>query len=172
MSKHRLRVLLSELKAGKKEYFDEFYSLTKGAVWHAVRKIVCRRFDAEDVVQEAYLSFLTNIAAVQEDPLQYLVQTAKNKALDHVKRERRTDKSVEIESVREQSFDEFPSHGSLLGVCKRVLNEEEFYILEQAVVFGYTRVEIARATGKPVSTVNRKYNEVLKKLKKIGREAY
>lgn len=172
MSKHRLKTLLSELKAGKKEYFDEFYSLTKGAVWHAVRKIVVGRFDAEDVVQEAYVSFLTNIAAVKDDPLPYLVQTAKNKALDHLRRERKTDKSVAIEDVRVQAFDEYPSHGSLLDVCKKALDEEEFFILEQAVVFGYTRVEIARTMNKPVSTVNRKYNEVLRKLKKIGREAY
>lgn len=57
MKKLKLKLLLLKLKAGKKEYFDEFYRLTKGAVWYVITKYVPRRFFAEDVMQEAYISF-------------------------------------------------------------------------------------------------------------------
>ena len=56
MSRLKLKWLLSKLKAGKKEYFEEFYTLTKGAVWYVVRKYVMERFFAEDIVQDSYIS--------------------------------------------------------------------------------------------------------------------
>ena len=67
----------------------------------------------------------------------------------------------------ENSFDT-----PLLDLCRKRLTEEDFYILENTVLFGYTRVDVAKALGKPVSTVNRRYNEILKKIKKFATEIY
>ena len=49
---------------------------------------------------------------------------------------------------------------------------EEFFILENTVIYGYTRVEVAAMLKKPVSTVNRQYNALLKKAKEMAKEAY
>ena len=69
MKNLRLKILLSKLKAGKKEYFDEFYNLTISAVWYVVKKIIPERFFAEDIVQESYIAFLNNLQNVNGDPL-------------------------------------------------------------------------------------------------------
>lgn len=172
MTKLRLKRLLSKLKEGKKEYFNEFYALTKGAVWYVIAKYVTVRFYAEDVMQDAYVAFLNNLDKVDGDPLPYLCRIASNKALDAVKKESRTDKSAQPEDYNSGVCDTYGFDAPLLNLCKEKLNDEEYFILENTVVFGYKRVEVATMLGKPVSTVNRKYNDILVKVKKLAKEVY
>lgn len=172
MSKLKLRWLLSKLKAGKKEYFEEFYTLTKGAVWYVIGKYVKERFFAEDILQDAYVSFLNNLASVKGDPLPYLCSIAKNKALDSIKKEAKIDKSLVPEDLNSAAFDDYKIEYPLLETCRKNLSEEEFFILENTVIYGYTRVEVAKMLKKPVSTVNRQYNALLKRVKNMAEEAY
>lgn len=171
MNNLRVKILLHKLKAGKTEYFDEFYRLTKGAVWYVVHKYVYDRFDAEDVMQDAYVSFLTNLGAVSGNPVPYLCTVAKNKALDKIKKDSKIDKSSPFEELRLGAEDNY-SDGTLIEECRKKLDEEEFFIIEQTVIIGYNRVEVAKMLNKPVSTVNRKYNQILKKIKIIAKGVY
>lgn len=172
MSRIKLRRLLSKLKAGKKEYFEEFYELTKGAVWYVVGKYVKERFFAEDILQDAYVSFLNNLASVKEDPLPYLCSIAKNKALDSIKKEAKIDKSLTPEDLNSAASDIYEIEYPLLEICRKKLSKEEFFIIENTVIYGYTRVEVAKMLEKPVSTVNRQYNALLKRVKTLAEEAY
>lgn len=168
MNYARLKTLLEKLKNGQREYFEEFYNLTKSAVYYTARVYFADDFSVEDVMQDAYYSFLTNIHKVSGNPLPYLLQTVKNKALDVIKKDKRLDKTIEIESfnISEEEKEKFP----FLSVLKEKLDDEEFFILERTVIMGYKRVEVAKMMNKPVSTVNRKYNSVINKIKKIYRE--
>lgn len=168
----RLKILLEKLKSGKKEYFDEFYGLTKASVYYLVKKYFSNEADAEDVMQDAYIAFLYSLDRVHGNPLPYLLQTAKNKALDYIRKDSKTDKSVNADDLSPSKTDVYESEFVLLNECRRRLTEEEFFILENTVIFGYTRVDVAKMLGKPVSTVNRKYNQILKKTKNYLREAY
>ena len=168
----RLRLLLEKLKSGKREYFDEFYGLTKMSVYYLVKKYLFDDFAVEDVMQEAYISFLYSLDKVIGNPLPYLIQIAKNKALDHLRKDSKTDKSVQAEDLNIGKADEYESEFPLLHECRKRLDEEEFFILENTVIFGYTRVDVAKMLDKPVSTVNRKYNAILSKIKKFHKEAY
>ena len=172
MKKLRLKILLSKLKAGKKEYFDEFYELTISAVWYVVKKIVPERFFAEDIVQETYVAFLNNLQSVNDDPLPYLCSIAKNRALDSIKKENRIDKSSPFEDLTLSTVDKYEVDFPLLEECKRKLDDEEYFILEHTVIFGYTRVAVAKMLNKPVPTVNRKYNRILKKVAILAKEVY
>ncbi len=171
MNKLKLKHLLSGLKAGKKEYFEEFYRLTKGAVWYSVLRYVKSRHHAEDVLQDTYIAFLDHLDSVRGDPLPYLCTIAKNKALDSIKKDAKLDKAPLPEDMPAET-DENSFDTPLLDLCRKRLTEEDFYILENTVLFGYTRVDVAKALGKPVSTVNRRYNEILKKIKKFATEIY
>lgn len=79
------------------------------------------------------------------------------------------DYSVEIETLNiaeEEPEKDFP----FLEYLKKKFTEEEYYILEKTVILGYRRVEVAKMLGKPISTVNRKYHDVIKKAKKLYKE--
>ena len=123
-------------------------------------------------MQEAYISFLYSLDKVIGNPLPYLLQIAKNKALDYLRKDSKTDKSVQAEDLNIGKADEYESEFPLLQECRKRLDEEEFFILENTVIFGYTRVDVAKMLDKPVSTVNRKYNAILSKIKKFHKEAY
>lgn len=172
MKNLRLKILLSKLKAGKKEYFDEFYNLTISAVWYVVKKIIPERFFAEDIVQESYIAFLNNLQNVNGDPLPYLCGIAKNRALDAIKKDSKIDKSSPFEDLTLAITDKYEVDFPLLEACKSKLDDEEYFILENTVIFGYTRVAVAKMLNKPVPTVNRKYNQILKKVSILAKEVY
>ena len=167
MGELRLKTLIEKLKKGRREYFDEFYELTKKSVYFTVRSLSTDKFFIEDVMQDAYVSFLTNLNKVDGNPLPYLIEIAKNKALDAIKKNNKVDTSIEIETLNLAAAEtDFPFLNSL----KKQLTEEEYFILEKTVFMGFRRVEVAKMLNKPVSTVNRKYHVVLNKIKKMYKE--
>ena len=102
----------------------------------------------------------------------YLCSIAKNKALDSIKKESGINKSVTPEDLQFAVSDNYATEAPLLETCRKNFSEEEFFILENTVIYGYTRVEVAAMLKKPVSTVNRQYNALLKKAKEMAKEAY
>lgn len=52
------------------------------------------------------------------------------------------------------------------------LSDDEFRILELTTIYGYRRVEVAKMLGEPISTINWKYNKVIKKVKTFYGEVY
>lgn len=168
----KINFILNKLKEGKKDYFDEFYNLTKAAVFYTVKKYLKVDYAAEDIMQETYISFLENLRGVKGDPVPYLITIAKNKSLDYLKKESKIDRTDDIGDLSLSVEDTKKSEFVLLDLCRRKLNDEDFKILELSVVYGYKRVEVAKMLDKPVSTVNRRYNDILKKLKTFYKEAY
>ncbi len=160
MGELRLKTLIEKLKKGRREYFDEFYELTKKSVYFTVRSLSTDKYFIEDVMQDAY---------VDGNPLPYLIEIAKNKALDAIKKNKKVDTSIEIETLNlaaAETETDFP----FLNRLKKQLTEEEYFILEKTVFMGFRRVEVAKMLNKPVPTVNRKYHVVLNKIKKMYKE--
>lgn len=169
MGELRLKTLIEKLKKGRREYFGEFYELTKKSVYFTVRSLSTDKYFIEDVMQDAYVSFLTNLNKVEGNPLPYLIEIAKNKALDAIKKNSKVDSSIEIETLNLAAAvteTDFP----FLNRLKKQLTEEEYFILEKTVFMGFRRVEVAKMLNKPVPTVNRKYHVIINKIKKMYKE--
>lgn len=175
MEKARLNRLIKKLKQGKKEYFDEFYDLTKGAVYYKIKSYSgIDKQTAEDVMQETYISFVKNLHVVGEDknPLAYLLTVAGNKTVDELRKRKKIDKDAEVEALPLKTEESYSHDTPLLESCRKKLKPEDYKIIELTVIFGYKRVEVAKIIGKPVSTVNRRYNDLLKIIKTFFKEAY
>lgn len=173
MGNLRLNYLIKKLKQGKSQYFDEFYALTKGAVYYAVKTHVTGS-DVEDVMQETYVKFLSVISGVDEkkNPLAFLYEIAKNKALDVTRKRSRTDTDVIVEEMQ-IGVNEVYSHDSpLMELCKKRLTENEYFLLEKVFILGYKQKEVAAMLGEPISTVNHRYKTLVKKVKLLYKEAY
>lgn len=175
MQTDKIKYLVRELKKGKKEKFAEFYALTKSAVWYVIRSRMTDEHKAQDVMQESYVAYLNALDKVDEskNPLSYLITLAKNKTLDEYKKHRRED-CVEApeDYAGAETFYSPLADAPLLALCREKLKKEEYEILELTVIIGYKRVEVAKIMGKPVSTLNRMYHEILKKVKRLYKEAY
>lgn len=175
MQKHKITSLVRELKKGDKSKFNEFYELTKNAVWYAIRTKLPDENKAQDVMQDSYIAFINALDKVDENnnPLAYLLTLAKNKALDEYKKHAKEQSEEDLETYAGAVDFSSPFCDSpLLLLCKDKLGDEEYKILELTVIYGYNRVETAKILNKPVSTLNRLYHSVLKKAKQLYKEAY
>ena len=88
MLKEKVARAIRQLKKGKTEYFDEIYDLTRASVYYVIRGVLKDSYLVEDAMQETYVAFLNSVAKIddEQNPLSYLLQIAKNKALDEARR--------------------------------------------------------------------------------------
>lgn len=166
MLKEKVARAIKQLKKGKTEYFDEIYDLTRASVYYVIRGILKDSYLVEDAMQETYVAFLNSIAKIddEQNPLSYLLQIAKNKALDEARRKTRA-AGANIDDVEIATSDVTVSDLPLLEHARQNLSDDEFRILELTTIYGYRRVEVAKMLGEPISTINWKYNKIIKKVK-------
>lgn len=175
MNYERFKRLIGKLKRGKQEYFDEFYELTKGAVYYKIKSYgSVDSAAAEDIMQETYVSFLKHIDSADENgnPLAYLLTIAGNKTIDELRKNGRFDKEIDPEELNIKTTEVYSHDMPLVETCRKKLSPEDFGLLELTVIYGYKRTEVAKMLDKPISTVNRRYNDLLKKIKIFYGEAY
>lgn len=169
--KKDLNSLIKKIKKGYGEYFDDLYDATKNGVFYMIKSIVKDYSLAEDIMQDTYISFMSKLENIDENGniYSYLLTTARNKALNEVKKDSRL---VGVDYLENMEMEEVDTFTPLLDFAKNHLDENEWKILKLTVVDGYRRVEVAKLIGKPVATVNWQYNKILKKVEKMYKEVY
>lgn len=160
-----------KLKKGRTEYFDEFYDATKKGVYFTVRSIVKDYSLAQDVMQDVYCAFLDKIDGIDADKnvYAYLITAARNRALNALKKD---SKLVPLEYCENAESFEPESFSPLLDFARANLPPDDWRILKLTVVDGYNRAETAKLLNRPVSTVSRRYNAILKKVEKMYKAVY
>ncbi len=123
--------------------FLEFYARTSGRVNGYLRRLTGDAALAEDLLQEAYLRFLTRSRVLDDDEHQknYLYRIATNLARDHFRREQRRplamDPGVAIPA---------DDCGEVWSMLSR-LSARDRELLLLAYVEGMTHKEISQVTG-------------------------
>ena len=170
--KNQIKALIINLKAGKKEYFNEFYNLTKSSVYYMIIKYVHTNENAQDVMQDTYISFINSLNNLDDNQngYNYLLTIAKNKAINYITRQRPTEDIIGLEIADKNPFDNLDA--PLLNLCQQRLSLEEWQMLERCILLGYTQVEVAKEQGKSISTFNWRFKKLLSKISKLYKEAY
>ena len=120
---------------------------------------------SEDLLQETYVKFLTNIKNIDDkvNVLGYLMVMSKNITLDYFKKNNR------IETLNEEdiSFEDNKIYKKMLvSKIKEILNDIEFKMLILHILGELTFNEIKDIVKKPLGTVLWIYNKSLKKVRK------
>ncbi|OPZ36846.1 MAG: ECF RNA polymerase sigma factor SigK [Tenericutes bacterium ADurb.BinA155] len=168
----RLITLTRQMQDGDMSGFDEFYERTKKFIYFSIVKIVDDFTTGEDLLQETYVYFLEHLSHLKTDqsPIGFLLITGKHLAIDYLRKRRR---EVDLEEIPSSfySLDEKPIE--LLQEVPRLLSKEEAAIVLLHVQDDLTFREIASYLGKPLGTIQWKYNGAMKKLRKeITPDAY
>lgn len=160
-----LKELVVETREGNTSSFDEFYNLTKNFIYYSIVKIVNDFNIGEDILQDTYVYFLKNINHINlnDSPVGYLLITAKHLSLDYIKKR---NKEVELDEVTSSYFAIDETYSDLVEKIKKILNEEEVNIFLLHILEDLTFKEISSYLSKPLGTVEWKYNEALKKVRK------
>lgn len=131
MLKEKVARAIRQLKKGKTEYFDEIYDLTRASVYYVIRGVLKDSHLVEDAMQETYVAFLNSVAKIddEQNPLSYLLQIAKNKALDEARRMTRA-AGANIDDVEIATSDVTVSDLPLLEHARQNLSDDDIKKIE------------------------------------------
>ncbi|TVP85882.1 MAG: RNA polymerase sigma factor [Acholeplasmataceae bacterium] len=168
---HQIKEIVKQLKVQDQRQFDIFYDATKKAVFYAVAGIIRDENLIEDIMQETYMKFLSNIDKVDENGnvVAYLSMIARNLALDMYNRRKREvygdDLMDQMPDLRPEPEPDDQEVFKILDL----LDDDAKEIVILHVINELKFREIAVIVDKPLGTVLWKYNKAIKTLKgKVG----
>jgi len=134
------------------------------------------RSEAEDVLQEVYLTVWNKAAAFDEaraSPITWLVAIARNRAIDRARSRARSRRSEPIEAaadVADPGASAFESLASAqeherLKLCLDEIEEHQALAIRAAFMGGFTYEELAERSGVPLGTMKSWIRRGLAKLR-------
>ena len=144
------------------------YEETRAGVFSYALSMMKNREDAEDVMQETYLSIHKSAHLYRSvgRPMEWIMTITRNLCISRLRQRSRTaDPDEKNEPADYSSILNREDRIVLAEGMKELTQEEQRIILLHAVA-GLRHREIAAVIGSPISTVTNKYRRALKKLKK------
>ena len=106
IEKDKIGRLLEQIKSGDNDAFDELYRLTSPKAYFVAMQILKNEHDAEDIVQETYITVLEKINEIDPSKsfMGWLYQVISNKSKNLLKKRN----NLIFEEGEDVSFDEIP----------------------------------------------------------------
>lgn len=161
---------LEKLKKKDQQAFEKVYHETKNAVFAIIISITKNQDDAEDLMQDTYIKMLESINSYnpKKSFKTWIMTIAKNLAIDHYRRQRKTYTVDMLEE--EQVFfkaDSYNPDSDIIALeLLDTLTDDERIIVLLRVVDELTFKEISEVVDRPLGTVLWSYNNSMKKLEK------
>ncbi len=167
MNSKQIDKLLVKISQGDNSAFEELYLQTKKGVFSFLYSYFRNYENTEDAMQTVYLQIKLNIAQYRHgtNGSAWILQIAKNRALNDLNRMKRVEYTDEIEV----SVPPKPA-GEITELMQKTLTEEEQRIVVLHVLWGYKHREIAEQLSCPTGTVTSKYKRSITKLKEALKE--
>jgi RNA polymerase sigma-70 factor (ECF subfamily) len=150
--------------------FEELYNESSGAVFGLAMSILGNQADADDVVQDTYISIYNNATKYKGKgkAMAWIFTIARNHALMKI-RERKKHSHVDLDDVynigEENTMEEDMYKENLISVLLDTLKEDERQIVVMHAMSNIKHKDIANIMDMPLSTVLSKYKRSLEKLR-------
>ncbi|MDD0973011.1 sigma-70 family RNA polymerase sigma factor [Pseudomonas fontis] len=174
----RLNLLRDALQAaagGDRQAFETVYRMTSAKMFGICLRLLGQRADAEDVLQEAYVSIWNKAASFDPtyaSPITWMAMITRNKVIDRLRRQRSEGPLDTVERLDElvapaafgASF-EFRGERRRLDSCMERLEDAQRQLIEVAFFEGRSYAELAEHRGIPLGTVKSWIRRSLARLK-------
>lgn len=167
------RELIALYKAGDEDAFREFYVRHRKPLFVYLLSLVRDRETAEELLQETFFAFLRHLDGLNgsADLRPYLVRTARNRAIDLLRRARRGEEALHARAEH-PLFKRRPADGvagaegaeEVEALLQRLPPEQKEAIVLR-VLLGMTYREIALLSGCPEASVASRYRYGMEKLR-------
>lgn len=166
--------LIQRCREGDREAYYKIYKLYSRSMYNVGFRIVNNTDEAEDVLQEAFISAFKNLDHYRGDATfgAWLKRIVVNKAINYLKKRRMErfpeDEKWDVkEEVAVDEFENFPF--SVEKVKSAIENLPDGYrtVLSLYLLEGYDHGEIAEILGITESTSKSQFNRSKKKLKEL-----
>lgn len=170
MNRKKMDECLVRTQNGDKAAYSLFYAETAKGVFAFLYGYYRNYARTEEGMQETYYRALKNVAQYRagSDARAWLLQIAKNIALNDLKRAKR-EEVLPAEKLAPLLTEETPD-GSVFDAMNRALDDTERQIVVLHVLWGYKHREIAEKLAMPLGTVTSKYKISVAKMKKYLKE--
>lgn len=165
MNDDQLRSALTLLRRGELDAFEQIYTELSAPLFTVILRVVQDRALSEDILQEVFLKLYQSPPGPEvKKPRAYLFQTARNLALDAL---RRRPPEAELDELPElpQPGMEDPAQRLDLERAFAALSLEERQLVSLHLSGGLKFRELARLTGVPLGTVLWRYRRAIEKLR-------
>lgn len=165
--------LVLRMAARDCEAFTEFYDRYSSRMFGLVLKMTSRRCEAEDVLQETFWQVWSRASQFdgrRGSPLVWLVQIARSRAIDHLRRRRSHQRTTEPHDVATsgQVLDNIEQEDLAIQAQDALSNlpQEQNEVIRLAFFGGLTHEEIARQRSIPLGTVKTRIRRGMQSLRK------
>jgi len=174
--RERLRDVVLAVAGGDRAAFESLYRLTSAKLFGVCLRILGRRSDAEDVLQETYTTIWHKAGLYDPErasPITWLVMIARNKAIDRARADAGEQHAAPIELADDLHDDapepasaaEAEDSGRRLDHCLEQLEPRQRTLIRTAFFDGSTYESLAARSGAPLGSVKSWIRRGLIKLK-------
>jgi len=169
-SESEIGVCIKEISLGNKDALTHLYEQTRVALFGFVLSILKNSYDAEDVLQETYITIHNKASQYKDNgkAMAWIFTIARNLSLMKI---RSNKKNIFLDEEWEKNIPDTPLVNNddkiMLKLFIEKLTAEERQIIIMHIVGGLKHREIAKILDLSLATTLSKYHRALKKLKKM-----
>lgn len=161
-NRQELVTLLADVAVGDKRALRGLYERTSAKLYGICLRLLGDPGEAQDVLQEVYLTVWRKAGLFEPSrasPITWLAVITRNKALDHKRRARRSDESIEValeipdDGPLPTEILEDAQDGARLMHCLDELDDRPRSMIRAAFLDGATYSELAQREGVPLPTM-------------------
>ncbi len=143
-------------------FFEQIYDTYHKLIYYVISKYVSNDEDIKELVNDVFLQFYNHMGTIVTSIKYYLVVSAKNRALDFLKKQ----KEIPMDSLliinKKESGSE--SYLKVKRILKQILEEKEIYIIEEHLFYDRKFKEIAKEKNESLNTIKGIYYRALRKV--------
>lgn len=159
-----------QIGQGDREVLKALYQATATSVYAYALAIVKNRHDAEDVLQECYVTICRSAVGYtrQEKPMAWIMTITRNLCLKLLRQQKRY---IPLEDHYFGTENTRADDRLLLEGCMKLLSDQDRQIVVLHAVAGCTHAQIGKQLGLKTGTVLSKYHRAIRKLRQdLGKE--
>lgn len=161
-----INLLIKEFKNKNHSNFEKFYNLTSKQVYFTSLNILKNHVLAEEITQDVYVKFLSEISSFKEyyNVFSYLTTISRNLSINVYNKNKKIINDEEIINFAkydDSTIDDLNAQ-EILSLIEETSSRE---IVVYHVIFEYTFLQISKIMKVPLGTILWKYNKTMKYLK-------
>ncbi len=162
------KALISDDRILLEKVFEEIYNEYHNLIIYIVSKYINNELDIEEILNDVFFYFFKNIFKTEMTNIKYyLVQSAKNLTINHLKKKKiNVVYDEEIVLTKVGSNDSI--YNEIINELKEILNEYEINIIVLHDIYNYSFKELANKYNKSYDSIKSTYNRSIKKFKQKG----
>ncbi len=161
-----INLLIKEFKNNNHSNFEKFYNLTSKQVYFTSLNILKNHALAEEITQDVYVKFLSEISSFKEyyNVFSYLTTISRNLSINVYNKNKKIihdEEIINFAKYDDSTIDDLNAQ-EILSLIEETSSRE---IVVYHVIFEYTFLQISKIMKVPLGTILWKYNKTMKYLK-------